>query len=71
MNSLPFISHRLFVAAAANDSRTQEEPRRRQRQPPDLIDCSGPIPLELLDGSNSVPDSATRPLPARVTRVRA
>ena len=71
MNSLPFISHRLFVEAAANDGRTQEEPRRPQKRAADLIDCSGPIPLELLEGSNPLPDTANRPLRARANRVGA
>jgi hypothetical protein len=71
MSSLPFISHHLFVEAVGNDSHTQEEPRRRQKRPADLIDCSGPIPLELLEGANPVPDSVVRPSRPRATQVGA
>ncbi len=33
MNSIPLISHHLFVAAAGNDVRTPERSRKRQATP--------------------------------------
>jgi len=70
MNSLPFISHHLFVAAIGNDGHAHEKPRRHPELATDRIDCSSPIPLELLDGTQPMPKGATRPLRASATQVR-
>lgn len=64
MNSLPFISHHLFVAATA-----QETPGRRKPSPDVIVAAAGPeldreFPLEALSsGSAAMPKSYQRSLP--------
>ena len=69
MNSLPLISHHLFVAAVSNEDRAQEGQQCRQEQPADLIDCSGPIPLELLEGPDTFREAARRASRSTVNRI--
>jgi hypothetical protein len=52
MNSLPFISHHLFVAAIANEGRGRERPARRERPFTAPVDQASAIALEVMDALN-------------------
>jgi hypothetical protein len=71
MNSLPFISHRLFVAAIGNEGRVQEKPRRQEKPPADLAGHASAIALEVVDEAGSLSSGGTRPLRASATQPRA
>jgi hypothetical protein len=66
MNSLPFISHHLFVAAIGNEDRGQEKPARPER--PFIVpsDQASAIALEVMDAQKPMPEGATRPWRARI-----
>jgi hypothetical protein len=49
MNSLPFISHHLFVAAIGNESRAAEKAIRREKRTAISPERLGPIGLELIN----------------------
>lgn len=59
MNSLPFISHHLFVAAVGNEDRAHERPTRHLRPSGGAVT---PLPAGLIE----VPDSR-RPISDRTT----
>ena len=59
MNSLPFISHHLFVEAVASEARAHARPARYDRPVGELTAPDPVIPLELIDGQNSLKVSAT------------
>jgi hypothetical protein len=71
MNSLPFISHHLFVAAVGNEARRQARPTRRDRS------FAGPAkpgivaPLEVLDAREPMLEAAARASRARVAQAPA
>jgi len=71
MSSLPCISHRLFVAAVANEGNAPVEtnPDLSQNQLPSAPGCVTAIPLELLESANNSPPPPPRPL--RSSPVRA
>ena len=55
MNSIPMISHHLFVAAVKQEGRAQERPRRRVLAPEELpVGTSRDISY---DAAEAVPDS--------------
>jgi hypothetical protein len=70
MNSLPFISHHLFVAAIGNEGRTYERPRRQERPSIEPADSANAVAPEVMDGRQLMPASATRPLRASVAQAR-
>ena len=70
MNSLPFISHHLFVTAVASEDRACARPVRCDRQSVEPVAPSTVIPLELLDDRQAVPAGAKYPLRASVARAR-
>ena len=62
MNSLPLISHHLFVAAIGNEGRVQEKPTRQEEPPDDLSGHATAIALEVVEGARSISNGGTRPL---------
>jgi hypothetical protein len=70
MNSLPLISHHLFVAAVGNEAPRQDKPMRNGRP------FAGParqvteVPLELVDVREPVRDVAARALRERTEHAR-
>ena len=71
MNSLPFISHHLFVAAVGNEGRRQGRPTRRDRPLAGPVEQATAVPLEVLDAREPMPGSSARALRARITQARA
>jgi hypothetical protein len=71
MNSLPFISHHLFVEAVASEARAHARPARYDRQSGELTAPVTVIPLELIDGQNSLPVGATLPLRTSAAQARS
>jgi hypothetical protein len=71
MNSLPFISHHLFVAAVGNEGRRQERPIRRDRPFPGPDEQFTAEPLELVDARESLLNLAARGLRRRIEQARA
>jgi hypothetical protein len=65
MNSLPFISHHLFVAAVANEDRRQERPVSRERQFGGLAERVAIIPHERVDVREPMVEVAARASQAR------
>jgi hypothetical protein len=70
MNSLPFISHHLFVAAIGNEGRARRRPTRHERPSGRAPEPAIAIPLEVLDGRKPLPVGAIRPLRASVARAQ-
>ena len=70
MNSLPFISHHLFVAAIGNEGRAHGRPARQERPSVEPADPANAVALEVMDGRKLMPASATRPLRASVAQAR-
>ena len=71
MNSLPFISHHLFVAAVGNEGRRQERSMRRDRPFASPGEPVTTVPLEMVDTREPRLDVAARALRARITHARA
>lgn len=71
MNSLPFISHHLFVAAVGNKGRRRERPMRRDRPFAGPTQQSAAVPLELVDAQELVLDLAGSGLRRRIEQARA
>ncbi len=70
MNSLPFISHHLFVAAIGNEARGRERPMRRDRVFGGSDSYASTSALEVMDARRPIGAGATRLLRAGVTRAR-
>jgi hypothetical protein len=70
MNSLPFISHHLFVAAVGNEGPRQERPMRSGRPFVGSADEATVVPLELVDAREPMRDAAARVLRARTDHAR-
>jgi hypothetical protein len=68
MNSLPFISHHLFVAAIGNESRTAEKLLRQQNTTATPDDSLAAIALEVIDASRRPSRDARRSLEARTNQ---
>ena len=62
MNSLPFISHHLFVEAVASEARAHARPAHYDRPSGEPPAPAPVIPLELLDDRQPLPVSSTLPL---------
>ena len=71
MNSLPFISHHLFVAAVGNEGRRQERAMRRDRLFAGPAEQATEVPLEPVDARGPTLDVAARALRARIDHARA
>ena len=71
MNSLPFISHHLFVAAIGNEGRVREMPTRRERPSVGPADLASAPAMEVRNGRKSLPAGAARPLQAFVAQAQS
>jgi hypothetical protein len=56
MNSLPLISHHLFVAAIGPESRGPEKAGRREKSAATLGGHTTPLALEALDATSPMPN---------------
>lgn len=59
MNSLPFISHHLFVEAVASEARARTRPARYDRPSGELAAPATIVPLELISDQEPLPVGAT------------
>ena len=57
MNSVPFIPHHLFVAAAGRPSDNYSNPSAAQRGANNSAEAARPVPLEVVDRSQPLPAS--------------
>jgi len=71
MNSLPFISHHLFVAAVGNEGRRQERPTRHDRPSAGLGEQAIVAPLQSADAREPVLEGAASLSYAAIKHVRA
>jgi hypothetical protein len=71
MNSLPFISHHLFVAAIRHEGRRQETPVRRDRPFANMAQQVAAVPLEVVDAREPMLEVAARASRARIVQARA
>jgi hypothetical protein len=62
MNSLPLISHRMFVAALGNEGRLHTAPSANAHASPETGALERAIPLEVLDWTQPLPSDQTRRL---------
>ena len=67
MNSLPFISHHLFVAPIGNVGREHEQPASHERLPIVPGDQPSAITLEVMDARGRMPESENRALQPRMS----
>jgi hypothetical protein len=70
MNSLPFISHHLFVAAIGNEGRPRERPTRHERPSVRVADPASIIVLEVMADRKLWPTGADRLWRASIAQVR-
>ncbi len=68
MNSLPFISHHLFVAAIGNEGQGHEKPARPERPFTTPGDQASAIALEVMEATKPMPESTTRASQARISQ---
>ena len=66
MNSLPFISHHLFVAAVGSQGRVPERPMRRERLSAEPVDRTRAITLEVMESQEPMPEDLAREARARL-----
>ncbi len=71
MNSLPFISHHLFVAAVGNEARRQGRPTRRDRSFAGPAEPGTVATLEVLDAREPMLEVVALASRARVAEARA
>jgi hypothetical protein len=71
MNSLPFISHHLFVAAIRHEGRRQETPVRRDTPFANMAEQMDAVPLEVVDTRESMLEAAAHASRARIVQARA
>jgi hypothetical protein len=69
MNSLPFVSHHLFVAAIGNEGRAHERPTRDARLSVRTAGLESAIAMEVMDSRKPLPAIAVRPLRTSVAQV--
>jgi len=60
MNSLPFISHHLFVAAIGNEVRDQADPAPPERPFAEPVEHASVMALELMNAEKLRSESATQ-----------
>jgi hypothetical protein len=70
MNSLPFISHHLFVAAIGNEGRGRERPTPHERPFAGPADQASPIAVEIMDARPPMPAGTIRASWARIAQAR-
>ena len=71
MNSLPFISHHLFVAAVGNERRRREKPMKRGRPNDGPGEHVIVAPLAAIDAQEPVLEAASPLFRARSQHARA
>jgi len=71
MNSLPFISHHLFVAAIGNKGHVYEKPRQQEKPFAEVAHGAGVNALALVDEPMPLPRRGFRPLRAPAPQARA
>ena len=71
MNSLPFISHHLFVAAIGNEDRVRELPTRREGSSVEAVGLASAIGSKEMDGRKPFPAEAARPLGSFVAQAQS
>jgi hypothetical protein len=70
MNSLPFISHHLFVAAIGNEGHPRARPTRHERPSVRVADPASDMALEVMAGRKPWPTGAGRLLRASAAQIR-
>jgi hypothetical protein len=70
MNSLPFISHKLFVAAIGNEGRAQERPTRHERPSGGAAEPVRAIPLEVMENRTAWPTGEVHALRSFVAQAQ-
>jgi len=70
MNSLPFISHHLFVAAIGNEGRGHDRQTTHERPFAGPADQVSPITMEVMDARQPMPAGMTRTPRARISKAR-
>jgi len=70
MNSHPFISHHLFVAAVGNEGRAHARPTRHDRSFVEAAAPASAITLEVMDTRKPLPAAAARRLRASVAQAQ-
>jgi hypothetical protein len=70
MNSLPFISHHLFVAAIGNEGRPHERHTRPLKPLGSAAAPASPVAVEAVDSRKALLDGEGRPLRTSLARVR-
>jgi hypothetical protein len=68
MNSLPFISHHLFVAAIGNEGRAHARPTRQERPSVGAAAPANAITLEVLNGRKPMLAGSGRPMRIEVAQ---
>ena len=71
MNSLPFISHHLFVAAIGNEGRAQVKPTRQERPCVETADPASATALEAMNDRKPLLAGAARPWRTSVVQARS
>jgi len=64
MNSLPFLSHHLFVAAVGHQDRARRKARRRALSSAPPATGAPVAPVDVVDGAEALPEPSARPLRA-------
>jgi hypothetical protein len=71
MNSLPFISHQLFVAAVANDGHAAARSTLNERLRVEPAEPMNRIGLGVIDVPKALPAGSTRPARALITEAQS
>jgi hypothetical protein len=71
MNSLPFISHHLFVEAVASEARPPARPARRDWPSLERAVPAAAIPMELIADRSPLPAGANHSLRTSVAEARS
>jgi hypothetical protein len=71
MNSLPFISHHLFVAAIGNEGRLPDRSTRRKMPAAGPGEQATPVALELVGARDPMPEVTTPASRVRTTQTQA
>jgi hypothetical protein len=71
MNSLPFISHKLFVAAIGNEGRARQRPTRQERPSGGAADAASAMALEVMQDREPWPTGTMHPMRAFVVQAQS
>jgi hypothetical protein len=70
MNSLPLISHRLFVAAIGNESRAHGRPRRLEKPSAEVAEQAALVAILAANQARPTINGGFRPFQASASQVR-